>query len=348
MKVRTARHLPWFAVAAALLLMSLTGAAAESAAALGPVPAQTAWWWQAESSSSPTRVPPPSVVSPGELYLNGAATGTTAFPAIRYLLTAPLVKPALTLHVAPKPCQPGQPTTSACRGDTGGEYAALLACRTGSPWTAQEAGSWEEKPLIDGDHCTDGLRSADGWTWVFDLTSVAAGTLIDIAIVPGTGQTAPLPVELVFTAPQAGDLSARGEGGSGASTPPTAGPQPTADPSARVQPRPGSAGSSRVPGSSPPPSIRPIPALPPDALVAPLTEQAAAVGAQPDESAAAALPVVDVSKPAHWSPLLLLLLATIGGIFFAWWRWSQPSRVATEDGLGRFVAPREGLPPTLR
>ncbi len=120
-----ARSLALGLVAGAVLLLGGSGAAGAD----GP-PAQLAakgWWWEAQADQLPAPVPAPPNVAAGQLYVQGDPTGKSAYAAVRYTVDASHTATSLTLAVGDN-------------GDQGGSSAVVLACRTGSAWTAAEAG----------------------------------------------------------------------------------------------------------------------------------------------------------------------------------------------------------------
>ena len=163
-------------VACAALLLGGTGAAGAD----GPPVQLTAkgWWWEAQVDQLPAPLPAPPNVSPGQIYVQGDPTGQSAYGAVRFTVDATHTATSLTLAVGDN-------------GDQGGSSAVVLACRTGSAWTAAEAGKWSAAPKVDTAACVNGQRAADGTTWTFAVKTLQVGPTVDVAILPGVDPRPP-------------------------------------------------------------------------------------------------------------------------------------------------------------
>lgn len=317
-------------VAASLLLFAGTG----SSSADTPAVQLTAkgWWWQAQQL--PTTIPPPPNVSAGQLYVQGDPSGRAAFAAVHYAVNTADTATTLTLNVG-------------TNGDQGGSSAVVLACRTGSAWTAAEAGAWSAAPKVDTSACVTGLRSADGLSWTFAVKTLQVGGVVDVAVVPGVDPTtsAASTFSLVFNGPSNDSLASQ------------AGPPPTVAPISSKPSVTPAAGSSGASGTAPstfqaPPPTPLATGVPTDKVgqtaTAPAKQQATqgALDAQ-----LASSPAKDRNKMPGY--IVLAIAAAIG--LYAWRQdnlmalngGSLPGAPEEPGGLGRFAQPRQGQPPAL-
>ncbi len=304
--------------------LGLLGAGAEGAvAAANPTPSAVGWWWRAQSKSLPEKLPPPPTAGPGTIYVAGSPAAAYAYAAVRYVLAGDQIDPVLTLRVTPN-------------GDQGGASAVLLACTTGSAWSSEENGQWEDAPTVDLAHCVDGVRSADGTHWRFTLGKLQLNNRVDVAIVPGglPGGQAGSTFQLTFDAPAAGDLTVSPGVPSSVAPPPSiGGPATTA-----VAPVPTDGPAPAL--FTPPVMAKGTPSLPTDkeglTPTAPAAQEAApsfAPASTPPEAPAA----------QRWVGILILL--GCGGA--AAYGFRQPEDTGGPVGLGRFRAERTGPPPSL-
>lgn len=328
-----ARSLALGLVACAALLLGGSGAAGAD----GPPAQLTAkgWWWEAQQLPAP--LPPPPNVSAGQLYVQGDPTGKSgsAFAAVRYTVDTSHTATSLTLTVGDN-------------GDQGGSTAVVLACRTGSAWTAADAGAWSAAPKVDTAACVNGQRATDGKTWRFAVKTLQVGPTVDVAIVPGVDPTTTTTsaFSLVFNAPAHESLAS--ESGS---------PPPVTSPRRDTAPAGSGAGTSAPAiggGAFHPPAVAPVATgLPTDKIGQTATAPAkqAASQANLNQAIAASTPAKDRNKTPGY-----LVLALAAGIGLYAWRQDNllavnggtlPGAPAEPGGLGRFSRPRQGSPPAL-
>jgi hypothetical protein len=190
---------------------SLVGPTASHAATI-----ESGWWWKANTGTSPEVpavpvVPAPQVTLPvappappvppnaeGGLQVAALQDGAFAVAAVR--VDAELT--SITLRVAPN-------------GDANGMNAKLVACTAVTPWTPVAGGEWDTKPvvacdLINGGGSVAGIRSQDGSSWTFPVAPLADDGKTDVVIVPlSTSDVAAgvaTPFQLVFVPPTSNDL----------------------------------------------------------------------------------------------------------------------------------------------
>ncbi|MEY2455948.1 MAG: hypothetical protein QOK06_1042 [Acidimicrobiaceae bacterium] len=321
---RTPRSTAWLLSLTLLALsVGLLGATGPAGASdLSATRTKTGWWWQAQAGL-PVAAPPPPNVHAGQLYIQSAPSDSrgAAFAAVRYTLAPNRTVQALTLKTANDPGIP----------------AALLACRTGSAWSAAEAGAWSAAPKVDTSACVNGQKAVDGQSWVFPAGTLQLDTVLDIAIVPGLDATTktPTPFAITFAEPTNDAVTTIEV------TPPSISPSRPTD-SATL----GAAPSAHP---SPPPVAA---ALPADKIgqtaTAPVNQAATQPSANPTPVAAAGS-----TRDKRLGYLLLLLAATVG-----LYAWRQDETMASHRGalagagreprgLGRFQRVRNEEPPTL-
>jgi hypothetical protein len=274
-------------------------------------------------------------VSPGQIYVQGDPTGQSAYGAVRFTVDATHTATSLTLAVGDN-------------GDQGGSSAVVLACRTGSAWTAAEAGKWSAAPKVDTAACVNGQRAADGTTWTFAVKTLQVGPTVDVAILPGVDPTTTTTstFSLAFNAPA--DESLASEAGS---------PAPVTSPPSDTTPAGDGAGAG-APASGGStfhtPAIVPIATgLPADKIGETATSPAkqAASQANLNQAIADGTPAKDRNKTPGY--LVLALAAAIG--VYAWRQdnlialngGTAPGAPDEPGGLGRFSRPRHGSPPAL-
>jgi hypothetical protein len=156
------------AVGAALLLAPSYASAASLDAA--------GWWWRPQTSALPVPLPAPPTVAKGQLLVEGQPQGANAVAALRFNLGDGEGSPVLTL----KPVSGSQVPAD----------AVVLACRSLVTWAPEEAGAWENKPLVDCATSVQGIPG-DGGALTFALAPLQSETVLDIVLVPGTVASAP-------------------------------------------------------------------------------------------------------------------------------------------------------------
>jgi hypothetical protein len=261
-------------------------------------------------------------VQAGQLYIQSAPSDNrgAAFAAVRYALAPNRTVQALTLKTATDPVTP----------------LVLLACRTGSAWSAVDAGAWSAAPKVDTSACVNGQKASDGQSWVFPAGTLQLDTVLDIAIVPGLDPTTKTqtPFAITFAEPT-NDAVTTIE-----LTPPSVSPSPPT--------------LSATPGATAQPSSPTVAAgLPADKIgqtaTAPVKQAATQPPTDPTPITTAA------STRDKRLGYLLMLLATATGLY----AWRQDKTTASNPGaltnntgseprgLGRFQRVRNEQPPAL-
>ena len=296
------------------------------------------WWWRAQESSLPVAVPAPPNVQPGQLEVQGnpADPKGTAYAAVRFAVNADHSATTLTLQVGDN-------------GDTGGSSAVVLACRTGSAWTAADAGKWESAPTVDDKACVNGLRSSDGKSWTFAVKPLQVGGVVDVASIPGVDPTTTTTstFSLVFNQPANDSLAS--EPGAPATVSTVSNLTPTPADGATAPASGASGGGSTFH----PPAVTPVATgLPTDKLGETATSPSKQAATQPGltNAIASATPAKERNKTLGY---LVLALAAAVGVYA--WREDNLAAVAAvagaepsePAGLGRFSRPRQGQPPAL-
>ena len=332
-----ARFLALGLTAGATLLLSGAGTAG-TAGADGPPAQLTAkgWWWEAQADQLPAPLPAPPNVAAGQIYVQGDPSGAhgSAYAAVRFTVDASHSATTLTLAVGDN-------------GDQGGASAVVLACRTGSAWTAAEAGKWSAAPHVDTSACVNGQRATDGKSWVFAVKPLQVGSTVDVAIVPGVDPTttSTSTFSLTFNAPSDDTL-----GTDSGSPPPVTAPPPDNSAAAGA----GATGAPASGGTFHPSPVTPVATgLPADKIGQTATAPAkqAASQANLNQAIADSTPVKDRNKTPGY--LVLALAAAIG--VYAWRQdnlmamngGALPGAPDEPGGLGRFSRPRHGSPPAL-
>lgn len=325
------------ALVACSLLLIWTGGDAGAASPGATLKAQ-GWWWEANSLPTAT-LPPPPTVQKGQLSVQSGPTGKSAFSAVRYELTPEVHGGSLTLKV-------GQ------NGDTGGSSAVLLACRTGSAWSAADAGQWSAAPKVDTTACVNGQRANDGMSWTFAIAPLETGNVVDVAIVPGVDPASKQPgtFSLTFDAPSDGSLAT-----TGGSAPPATSTSPTfgSSGSSIGSVATGSSGTSHA-GATSRPSLPPTPTgLPSDKVGQTATAPANQAASQPGLTTNLDTTSASSSKPSKTAGYVVLVLAALAALY----AYRQDNLMARNGGLagaeaevgglGRFSKPRNGQPPAL-
>lgn len=325
------RRLTW--LVAILLMLVGSSLSLDPARASGATKIDgSGWWWKLQTNGD-VLLPGPPTVAPGQLHVEGAPVdGATAIAAVAATLAPGEARPILTLKVA-------------ANGDTGGEGAVLLACQAGSAWTSGDAQPWPNKP---NPACNPGgvkgKRSEDGSTWTFDLTALQFGDQISVVLTPGTVEGQPegangSAFSITFEPPTPDAIQTQ----PGVPPPAPTSPLPPVDVGGAP---PSGSGSFDFPAVDSGGLVLPPvdPALP-DAEQG-LTPVAPSVQAQ-TPLLPASVPIDPRSEHARAVGIVLLLLGA--GAVYATTRQQQPiGPEGVPGGLGRWVAPRWGAPPSLR
>ncbi|MEY2438576.1 MAG: hypothetical protein QOF97_3412 [Acidimicrobiaceae bacterium] len=300
------------------------------------------WWSKLQNKSLPAPAPPPPNVMAGQLNVQGAPDGATAVAAFKATLGPNDTNPTLTLTVA---------------SDTGGDKGILLACRTGSAWTAGENGDMADAPHVDDKACVNAQRSADAKTYVVPLGTLQFGHQLDVVLVPGTDPALPAAkgstFQLVFEKIAANSIATTTGTAPTIPTPHPLGSPASAAGGGSVAPSPasssGGGGSFKSPSVPSGVSFTPTPALPQDKLGQTATSPVRNAATTPQVTIPAATETSDSTR-------LLGLLVLVAGVGLALFTWRDEAKaraaplaaITTEDGgLGRFVRPRTGAPPAL-
>lgn len=331
--------------AAAAVALALAGVVVlVTAPAADAVGTPTAGWWArlatadpasqlpvgapVPAPTTPDTIPAGATAPPGQLLVEGAPDGATAIAAIRWELEPGESGPSLVLPVAP--------------GSSVNPQSIVLACKTATPWTKPEsgAGSWDDKPLVDGSRCVNGVLADDLSTIAFGIQPLVSGNTLDIVLTPGEDPAVRVPpgvpeppadidgslFRLLFEPPGAdalkvvaGDFS-QGEGDRFV----TPEPEPTPEfgtietPAADFAPAPDVSTPSFDAGAD-----VAAPALDPEDLGPSVPDVASAV------------PAATASDPVNRTIGFVLL--ALAGLVGAWTYVSSPTAGGqTEIGLGRF------------
>lgn len=310
----------------------------------------TSSWWSRLATNTPTdelpaappvpapatpdTVPAGATVPDGQLVVEGAPDGASAIAAARWELGDGESSPSLTLPVG--------------EGSTLHPESIVLACKAATPWSKPEAvpGMWDQKPLVDGFQCVNGIIAEDLSSVAFGVQPLVSGNVLDVVLVPGKGapveQLAGVPeppadvdgsvFRWMFDAPSADNVQvvAGSDFSDGAGdrviTPPTS-PTPDFGP---VDPLPSeNVSATDGPETSPPfegPEQAVAPALPEEDLAASPPDARQVVPAAASGAA---------NRTVGW--ILLALAGLVGAWAYLTSAGSQPDTI----GLGRF---RTALP----
>ncbi|HEX9682899.1 MAG TPA: hypothetical protein VGA13_07445 [Acidimicrobiales bacterium] len=292
------------------------------------------WWWRAQTGL--VDLPAPESVPSGGVAVGRTVDGPSAIAAAAFELSADETAPVLALTVA---------------GDVAGDAAALVACPPEQPWAPAASGAWSERPSLDCDSGhVDGVRTADGAQWIFDLSTITHSGILDVVIAPSTDSA---PFELTFEAITSESLTTVRVVPTTAPPPPATAPPPA--PSGPAIPAP-----VFVPPTTPPPSFSPAPpATPAPAAPTPrLDPVPTPAPARPVDQ-----PVGRVSDPRRLGIFVLVMAAAL--IAMTWGQETRapiplgamghrhPGRLAVgveahgDRGVGRFRRRRAGPPPRL-
>jgi len=307
--------------------LSLDPAQASSATAIN----DTGWWWALQTNPDVLLPGPPNVAA-GQLHVEGTPSGATAIAAIAATLAEGEAQPILTLDVT-------------AGGDTGGDGAVLLACQAGSAWAGGDAKAWPDKPQPA---CTpggvQGARAEDGTSWTFDLTALQFNDKVNVVLVPGTVEGQPegangSAFSLTFEPPTAESLQ----------TSPGEAPAPPTTPLVDLGVTPPADGGTV--GFDTPSFDSGGVELPPVEAALPDDEQGITPVAPSVQDQTPLLPAsvpVDPRSP-HARGVGIALLLVGAGVVYATTR-QQPviGPEGIPGGLGRWVSPRWGSPPSLR
>lgn len=325
--------------AVALALLPTSSGAAEATAVV-----EQGWWNRANDERSPVTFPPPAEVDEDDLYVAGTPEGATAVAALKLTVADGQVGPTLTL------------TAKSSQNLAG---AKLLACQTGSGWTGAQNGVWQAKPLIDcSTGSVAGIVADDEGSVAFALGPLLFADKLNVVIVAGTDDSRPAGADgsafqVVFEKPTGADIVTSG----GTQTAPPPAPTDFGGDSGSFAPPPSDsggggftpapdAGGSFDPGTSDPSPAPAAPAVSPEeqgqSATAPILQEAtnpSTLGSQP------------IATNRDGRPYAVLLLLAAGAGFL--WEQRHRNQLAadgpTEEvgGLGRFVRPRTGTPPSL-
>lgn len=333
--MRRLRITPPLVMALGLVLVLLPGTA-------GAVEPEAAGWWS--RTSTPVGVNPAApTAGEDQLVVQGEPSGANAIAALRWTLPEGASGPTLTITAAEGSVVPAE--------------ALILACKAGSPWTEAKGAPLEEAPKVDCGTSVNGVVAEDG-TITFALGTLMNGQVLDVVLTPGkmpddTGSTFLLTfdrpgADALVTSAGGGDETAfdSGSAGGGAFAPSSSGSGSFAAPSASGGDTSFSAPST---GAAAPTTPAAEAALPPENQVALDTATGAA------EPAAA-------SDDRDRAKTLGIAVLLVGAAVAAWAFMSGgagrvgagagavPAVAATAPtpgGLGRFVRPRVGPPPSL-
>ena len=159
-----------------LARLALTAGVVCAGAAVWPAPHATAadgvqasYWWRAQAAPSQLPIAPQGVPD-GGLYVASDPTGAEAIAAVR----------------ANVPAWAAPVTLSLVAVSSTGTNVGLEACAT-TGWTPTEgAGQWADRPASPCTPLVQGVQSADGVTWFFNVTGLIRGGVLDVLIQPST------------------------------------------------------------------------------------------------------------------------------------------------------------------
>lgn len=320
----------------AVVIVMVGAVLALSPTTAGAADLQAAGWWSRTSSPLPLNPTAPTA-GEGQLVVQGEPGGANAIAALRWNLADGESSPVLTITSADGSVVPPD--------------ALILACRAGTPWTEASGAPLEEAPKVDCGTSVNGIVADDG-TITFSLGALVTDSTLDIVLTPGTtpddsGSTfslvfdRPGPDALATTQGGADDTSFDSGGSFGA---------PPMDPGSGSFSVPSSgtdAGSSfTAPSTDAAPAA--APALPEENQVAidatqggPAAAQQAGAAGDRDQVRTLGIGVLLLGGAlAVWS--FLSGSPTTAGTAPA-----APAAGAVPGGLGRFVRPRTGAPPSL-
>lgn len=338
--------------AALAALLALVGAFLVIAPAADAVSAPTSAWWSRLATTNPTNevpaglpvpapttpdtVPVGATVPEGNLLVEGTAEGATAVAAIRFDLADGESSPSLTLPIG--------------EGSSVNTTSIILACRAATAWTPPESspGKWDDKPLVEGFGCINGVVAEDLATVTFGVQPLVSGTVLDVVLVPGEepalerppGVPEP-PVDAnrsafrwIFEVPTAKSLEVVAgsdfEEGAGNRT---IVPTPSETPEF---------GAAEPTTDSPPPVVDSSPAFeaPAEPATPALDPQDVAA---PQPAVTDAVPAVARNGPANRTIGFILL--ALSAAVAAWAYFTSPA--GGTIGLGRFAAPASAVAPAL-
>jgi hypothetical protein len=303
-----------------------------------------AGWWSRTSTPLPVN---PAAPTAGEdqLVVQGEPSGANAIAALRWTLAEGESSPTLTITAADGSMVPTE--------------ALILACRAGSPWEDTADGAWADAPKVDCGTSVNGVVADDG-TITFALGTLLDGSDLDIVLTPGTtpegrGST----FSLIFDRPGADALmTSDGGGDETAFDPVTAGGDFSTESSDSFSAPSTDAGSFTAPSGGTDSFAAAEPALPAENQVPPGSgdDQAASGG-----TGQAAMQQAASSSDRDRARTLGIAVLLAGAAAAAWsFMASAPAEVprggvpappvaasTVPGGLGRFVRPRTGPPPSL-
>lgn len=330
---RLARIPALLLVVLGLVLVALPGTA-------GAVEPEAAGWWTRTSTSPLPINPSAPTAGENQLVVQGEPSGANAIAALRWTLPEGEGSPTLTLKAADGSVVPPE--------------ALILACKAGTPWTEAKGAPLDEAPKADCATSVNGVVGEDG-TITFALGTLMNGQALDIVLTPGkTPEDSGSTFSLVFDRPAGDALVTTAGGGTSFSGGSSDFSAPSSSPSGSGSfsaPSTGSSGSSFTApstdaGAATPPAAEA--ALPPEnqvALDAPAQTQPAASTDNRDKAKTLGIGVLLVGAAlAAWA-FMTGNGARVGATALP----GVAGAVAdpTPGGLGRFVRPRVGPPPSL-
>jgi hypothetical protein len=297
------------------------------------------WWSRTNQGSVDLSTASPSPPPAGGLAVGATPEGTIAMSAVRFTVAADEANARLTLPVDP----------SSTNADA--EGVAIVACRSGSSWSAGDAQAWDTAPpaacsASSGGGSVLGHRSQDGAAWSFELGALTVDGAIDIVLVPATSSGAPpvAPYQVNFGVPTADALTT--SSATSGDTPSSSYSQPpgpemhvTGDGVAAPEHEPAAVETPDLVAAGEPsaPELR--------ADAGPLTPSVPGVGLRTPP-----LPTVPraPSPTPSWVRLLAVLLTVVAcGALYDGLRPEPESGEPEMRGVGDLVAPRSGPPPAL-
>ena len=336
--MRRRLRFPALALAAVGLALAVLPSAAGAAE-----PSATGWW---SRTATPLPLNPTApTAQEGQLVVQGEPSGANAIAALRWTLAEGETSPTLTITAAEGSVMPAE--------------ALILACKAGSPWEETHNGAWADAPKVDCGTSVNGVVTDDG-SITFALGALLDGTNLDIVLTPGkTPEDQGSAFSLIFDRPGADALmtSSGGDAGGGFD-PSTAGSDFSSDTagSGSFSAPSTDAGSSFSAPSTDAGAVSPAaePALPEENQVAMGSDQGGQAGLQQ-----AAATGDDRDRVRTLGIAVLLAGAAVAAWSFMAGNGAAQQVAAagtpvapvaanpTPGGLGRFVRPRTGAPPSL-
>jgi hypothetical protein len=276
----------------AVLLFTAGGLASFDAAPAGAADSMTTgWWWAGRPSQTMlVTLDPVPAVSDGGLYVSSDPSGPTGISALRMQFDDGAENVVLTLAI--------DDTVGTPRVD---------ACRAATSWTAEQGGTWDQRPQADCDFArVAGVRNEDGSALVFYLDPLLHTRTLDVVLTPSKQSDSELYPAFAtsFRAPDQDTLSVRKSTG----------------PSAAL---PGETSTDVDPPGYAPPSLDLLPAIEPFSPSGP--EPVATHPVSPTAEVVATVPVtVAVAEGFRYSVILLFPLVLLGAAGYMGWALTQP------------------------